>query len=261
MNHIAEEQFEDIMQGNISSPAHLDKCPECQNRLAEKQALARKLRSAFEPVQAGADLAERVRRQINLTDRSRQSTAPDKHARRTGWNRRIWSPLAAAAAILIVAVPVGLYLNSTSQVKAAQAELFNIHQQNLGPHREFYSEDNPEKLAEYFKSKLGFTPTFPCTGQGLAIRGCCVAHFRGRIVGSYVVDSPSGVLSVIVVTDTPKSMGMTRLAKKATSNQTLWEGSFARCNMVTVRRGEYSYCAVGEVSHELLTDLIGRLLP
>jgi hypothetical protein len=31
--------------------------------------------------------------------------------------------------------------------------------------------------------------------------------------------------------------------------------------MVTVRLGDYSYCAVGEISHEYLTELLSQLIP
>ena len=153
-----------------------------------------------------------------------------------------------------------MHFGTSSTAKAAQAELVGIHQDNLGPDRVFFSDAEPQKLAEYFKSELGFSPAFPCTGQGMAIRGCCVAHFRERIVGSYVVDTPEGVISIIVVTDTPKSLGMRRMSERTGSGQTCWKASFARCSMVTVRLGDYSYCAVGEISHKYLLELISRLL-
>ena len=264
MNHITDEQFEDILQHNVSPPAHLDQCQECQKLLAEKRAIAHRLRSAFNSVEPGADLADRIRSQFDLTAKSSQSTESAQPAWTTRLHKRIWSPLAAAAAMLVVAVPLGLYFASPSQAKAAQAELVKIHRHNLSPHREFYNHADPEKLAEYFKDKLGFTPAFPCTGQGMAIRGCCVAHFKGQIVGSYVVDTPRGIISVIVVTDTPKEIGMTYMPEKKGDEQSFWKSSYAQCNMVTVRLGGYSYCAIGEfseTSHQYLKDLLRRLLP
>ncbi len=261
MNHLTDEQFEDIMQGEVSPPAHLNRCKDCREHLVEKQAMAEKLRLAFRSVQADTALADRIRRQLNLT-----ATVPQiaEHAERP-WmhrlHRRLWSGLAAAAVLLAVLIPIGLYLTTASNASAAQAELVKIHQRNLKPHSEFYNSTDPEKLAEYFKNKLGFTPAFPCIGQGMSIRGCCVAHFRSRIVGSYVVDTPQGVISVIIVTDTPQSIGMTRMSEQTDHGHTFWSGSFARCNMVTVRLGDYSYCAVGEVPHEILAQLLSRLLP
>ena len=261
MNHLTDEQFEDILGGKVFPPAHLDQCPECQKLLAEKRAIAQRLRSAFNSVEPSADLADRIRSQFNLAGQSSQFT---KSAHPARWHKRIWPPLAAAAAILVIAVPLGLYFTSASQVKAAQAELVKIHRHNLSPDREFYNNADPEKLAEYFKDKLGFTPAFLCTGQGMAIRGCCVAHFKGRIVGSYVVDTPGGIISVIVVTDTPKAIGMTLMPEEKGDEQIYWKSSYAQCNMVTVRLDSYSYCAIGEISetsYVYLKNLLSRLLP
>jgi hypothetical protein len=161
-------------------------------------------------------------------------------------------------------MPMIIFFSSPSAATAAQAELAMIHQQNLSSHREFFNDADPEKLAEYFKDKLGFTPAFPCTGQGMAIRGCCVAYFKGQIVGSSIVDTPKGVISIIVVTDTPKEMGMSHISWKKGYEQGLWKSSYAQCSMVATRLSGNSYCAIGdvsEISYEYLMDLLSRLLP
>lgn len=264
MNHLTDEQFEDVLQGSVAPPAHLAQCPQCQKLLAEKLAIAHRLRSAFNAVGPGADLARRIRRHCNLAAQSSPFTEPAHHPWTARLHKRMWPPLAAAAAILVIAVPLALYFTSVPQAKAAQAELVKIHQHNLSPHREFYENANPQKLAEYFKDNLGFTPAFPCTGQGMEIRGCCVAHFKGQIVGSYVVDTPRGIISVIIVTDTPNEIGMNPMPGKKEHEQRFWKSSYAHCNMVTVRLGGYSYCAIGEISetsYKYLTELLSRLLP
>lgn len=259
MSHMTDEQLEDILQGEETGLAHLGECEHCRGRLAEKKAITQRLRSAFDSVHAGPELADRIRHKLNAdaadggVDQPGQRLLPWHH------RRQMWPGLAAAAAILIVLVPLSIYLGSPSSAKAAQAELVKIHNHNLSPDHEFYSEAEPEKLAEYFKSKLGFNPRLPELGHGMAIRGCCVKHFRGEVVGSYVVDTPQGVMSVIVVTDMPESLGIVGKFKKG--NQTYWKSSFAKCDMVSVRIGGYSYCAVGEISHEYLTELLSRLIP
>ncbi|MHC4494238.1 MAG: anti-sigma factor family protein [Planctomycetota bacterium] len=261
MNHMTDEQFEDILQGEDIDLAHLTECQDCRDRLAEKKAIAERLRSAFGSVQASPALVDRLRQKLRASATAATTDGPVQRVspRRHRW--QIWPGLAAAAAVLIVLVPLSLYFGSPSAARAAQAELVGIHHENLGPDREFFSDAEPEKLAEYFKNELGFSPAFPCTGHGMAIRGCCVAHFRERIAGSYVVDTPQGVISIIVVTDTPKSMGMSRMLEKTRAGQACWKASFARCSMVTVRLGDYSYCAVGEISHKYLLELISRFLP
>ena len=264
MNHLTDEQFEDIMQGGDIDSTHLNQCRDCRDRLAEKQAMAAKLRSAFASVKADAGLEDRIRCQINQNSETTETAKSIQHTWTTRLHHKIWPALTAAAAIFIVLVPLSMYVLTPSTATAAQAELVMIHQQNLGPHREFYNDADPEKLANYFKDKLGFVPAFPCTGQGMAIRGCCVAHFKERIVGSYVVDTPRGIISIIVVADTPKEMGMTQMPEKTGYEQSLWKSSYAQCNMVTVRLGDYSYCAIGEISkisHKYLKDLLNRLLP
>ena len=256
MNHLNDEQFEDIMQGEDIDLTHMKQCEDCRNRLAEKQAIASRLRSAFSSTRAGADLAERIRHRINTTAEVTMTFQRTWLKRRS---RQLRPVLAAAAAILIVLVPLSLYFGLSPAASAAQAELVKIHEHNLSQDHEFYSEAEPEKLAEYFKSKLGFNLRLPEPGHGMALRGCCVRHFRGQVVGSYVVDTPEGVMSVVVVTDKPESLGITAKFKKG--QHTYWKSSFAKCDMVSVRIGDYSYCAVGEISHEYLTELLSRLLP
>ncbi|MHC4153251.1 MAG: hypothetical protein ACYSSP_14320 [Planctomycetota bacterium] len=259
MNHLTDEQFEDIIQGEDIDLAHLKQCKDCQNRLTEKQAIAERLRSAFNSTQASSDLAERIHHGLDATAGIKMPAQPSEHTWLSRRSRQFWPVLATAAAILIVIVPLSLYFGAPSAASAAQAELVKIHNHNLSPGHEFYSEAEPEKLAEYFKDKLGFNPRLPESGQGMALRGCCVRHFRGKIVGSYVVETPEGVMSIVVVTDKPESLGIKSKFQK--DQYTYWKSSFAKCDMVTVRIDHYSYCAVGEISHEYLTELLSQLLP
>ena len=68
MNHLTNEQLEDIMQGQNIDLTHLNQCKDCQERLTEKQAIAAKLRSAFMSVKANESLAGRIRNQIIITN-------------------------------------------------------------------------------------------------------------------------------------------------------------------------------------------------
>jgi anti-sigma factor RsiW len=258
MSHLSDEQLEEIIQGKKSASTHLEDCNECRGRLAEKEALARRLRSAFASVKAGEELMGRIRQQLNVSSMTTEQMGVKRLLGiRFSW--RDWSAIAAVAAVLIVAILFVFYVAAPPAVVAAQAELVKIHEHNLSANHEFYSEADPEKLAEYFKTKLGFSPTMPRPGRGLALRGCCVRHFRGQVVGSYVVETPQGVMSIVVVTDRPESLGMGQ--KFQHGQYTFWKSSFAKCDMVTARLGDYSYCAVGEISHEYLTELLGRLMP
>ena len=265
MNHLSDQQLEDICQGRTERPEHLGDCPQCQSRLAQKQQIAEKLRSAFSSIKPPAGLDSSIREQIASAEQGGQGDPqPERHVPLpppTRVHNRLWPLMAAAAAIVVVLIPLGIYLSVSPQATAAQEALANIHHQNLDGPAEFYNNADPEKLAQYFKNKLGFSPAFPCTGNGMAIRGCCLAHFKGSIVGSYVVDTPKGVISVIVVTDTPESIGMTQMPSSADHAQNLWKGSFAHCKMITLTQDNLSYCAVAELPHKYLAELLNRLLP
>ena len=256
MIHLTDEQFEEIMQGIDIDSEHLSSCHLCQSRLEEKQALANRLRSAFNNINPAEKLLHKVRQQVNLSrpEKSFNKTIFNLHHHWRGWIAAISS----AAAVLIL-VSFIVYLSAPSQAAAAQAELVKIHQHNISGNHEFYSEAEPEKLAVYFKKNLGFNPRLPEPGRGLALRGCCVRHFQGQITGSYVVDTPEGVMSVIVVTDKPESLGIADKFKHG--EHIFWKSAFAKCDMVSVRIGDYTYCAVGEISYEYLTDLLSKLIP
>ncbi len=203
MTHLTDEQFEDVVQGLAPEPAHLAECPACRDRLAERRAVRDRLRSAMASVRPDAALAERIRRATE-TARAVPTAAPAKRLAHRPLPRLAWASLAAAAVILI-AVTTILYLTAPN---SAQAELVRIHTANLSASPGFYAEADPAKLAEYLKTELGFQPAAPQLGQGMAMRGCCVAHFQGHAVGSYVVKTPRGSLSIIVVPQTPAQLGM-----------------------------------------------------
>jgi hypothetical protein len=259
MNHLTDEQFEDIMQGEDVDLTHVGQCRDCRDRLAERRAIAGRLRSAFGSVAADVGLTDRIRRQLSMGPASAKAVEHIGSAGPLRLHWRLWSALAAAAVILLVALPLSLYLGAPSAAQAAQAGLVKIHRHNLTPDHRFHSEAEPEKLADYFKNKLGFDVRLPRPERGLALRGCCVSHFRGQVAGSYVVDTPDGVMSIVVVTDKPESLGIA--GKFRRGQHTYWKSSFAKCDMVSVRIGDYSYCAVGEISHEYLTELLSQLLP
>ncbi len=258
MNHLTNEQLEQILQGIDDHSDHLKDCENCRARLEEKKAIASRLRKAFENVSPKEELVQTIKRQINMqSDPSWQKRTMNLLGFKAHWKG--WATAVSAMAALFIMAPVFIGLMYPSSAMAAQKELVNIHKSNLSEDLEFHSEADPEKLAEFFKEKLGFNPRMPNTGHGLALRGCCVRHFQEQVVGSYVVDTPEGVMSIVVVTDSPELIGIDE--KFELGGYTYFKSSFAMCDMVSVRIGDYSYCAVGEVSHNYLTELLSRLLP
>lgn len=255
MNHLTEGQFEAILQGEIQVPDHVAACPKCSALLAEKRALAARLRQTFTSVRASADLADRIGANIDATvTKSRPRTIF------LAAHRRLWSALATAAAILVIAIPVGLYLNTSSQAKAAQTELVGIHKQNVESLDELFIHEDPNELAGYLASKTGHAPTMLCPKSGLTMCGCSTRQFRGRTVGSYVVKGPGGPVSIVVIPDSPKSLGMKAEKGKQPSQQAVWRSRCGGCNMASVRIGDRSYYAVGQVTQENLDSVLTDLL-
>ena len=258
MNHLTDEQFEDLIQGKDVRFAHLKDCIECRGRLSEKQALASRLRLAFAKIKPQDSLAEQIRRKLNVNSMRVKHTG-ERQLLNVLFQRRRWLSLASAAAVLIIATPLVFFLVEPSSAYAAKAELVKIHNDNLSANHDFYNQADPKKVAEYFKNRLGVSPIILRARQGQSLRGCCLCRFRGQIVGSYVVETPQGMISIIVVTDRPQSLGMDRKFRRG--QRTFWVSSFAGCKLVAVRIGQHSYCAVGEVPDAQLTELLVRLVP
>ena len=255
MNHLTEEQFDDILQGSLPEPEHISRCELCKRILEEKKAVINRLRSAFVSISPDENLVKGIRKKLISPVKGIEEKEHKHHLWIFSFKAIVWQ---AAAAVIIIAVVLGIYMVGPQPVMAAPAELVKIHQNNLSDNHGFYSESDPEKLAEYLKDELGFSPSLPELGRGMALRGCCVKHFRGQVAGSYVVDTPEGIISIVIVTDEPNSLEMK--SKFEQQGHIFYKDSFAKCNMVTTRLGNYSYCAVGQVSHEYLTELLNQLI-
>jgi hypothetical protein len=259
MNHLTEEQFEDILQG-AQVPDHVEDCPQCRGVLAEKQALAERLRQTFTSIRAGSDLADRIRANLGTVSDNTPATKSHPRAILLVTRRRLWSGLAAAAAVLLVAIPLVLYIGTSSQAHAAQRELVGIHKQNLESMDELFVHDDPHELARHLEDQIGHAPAMICTGSKLKVCGCCTRQFQGRTVGSYVVEAEGGPVSIVVVPDSPKTLGMKAERQVSSSQRPIWRASCQGCNMATVRIGDRSYCALGQVNHNELTAVLDNLL-
>ncbi|MBL7134491.1 MAG: hypothetical protein ISS78_10370, partial [Phycisphaerae bacterium] len=237
---------------------HLAECDQCRLSVEQMTAHRERLRAAMADVRAPAGLAGRIRADLAAAE---VAPAPGRKPGRIRHHlrARLWPFVAAAAALVLMGLPLGVYFWGPSPVSAAQRQLRDIHKSNLTDGKHFYSQDEPAKLAQYFRDELGFTPVMPKLHQGMEMRGCCVAHFRDRPVGSYVVQTPVGIISVIVVPDKPESLDMKSSVLR--NGSTYYIGGFAKSNMAAVRLNDLTYCAVGEVQDNLLLHLLDRLVP
>jgi len=255
MTHLTDEQLESILQGESLKTDHLSGCELCQSRLKEKQALAARLKTAFAGVAPSEALAQKIRSQFASRAPTEVESGTTRRMTVTHHWKRWTATLSSAAAILII----GLLLKATLMPTPVYAALVEIHQYNLSKGLGYLPQTDPNVLAEHFQKELGFNPRLPELGHGLQLRGCCIKHFKGTVVGSYVVDTPQGIISIVAVQDNPATMGMkTRSHVKA---QTYYHSQFAKCDMIAVRIENYTYCAIGEVSPDYLQTLLEKLIP
>ena len=237
MKHLTDEQFEAILSGDQPECGHVVQCESCRERLVEGRAVRSRVRRAFDGLQAPEGLEARIRRQVAESTEREVVKVAVRPVHRISLRR--WAmPLAIAAGLLLIVIPTVLFLSLAEPAVAAQEELYRIHQHSVSPHTELRTDADPSQLAEYLKAELGFKPAVPKLGMGMELRGCCIVHFRDKPVGSYVVQTPQGVISVIVVKESPQALGMRESVRRR--GHTYEAGSFAKCNMVTLEMGGYT---------------------
>lgn len=261
MTHLSDEQLEDVLNDPARDEGHLSQCAACQERLEGHRAVRRRLQSAFASVSAPMGLADRIRAAVEAQaapEGAAPLARPPAGAGRTLARVRRYAWALAAAACVVLATPLLVHLLHPAEAGAATRELVSIHRMNLADEGEMFSDDEPAHLAQYFKDKLGFAPAMPRLNQGMAIRGCCIAHFRGQIVGSYVVATPRGLISVIAVRQGPAELKLGNPIQR--DGLTVYRGAFATNQLAAIRAGEYTYCAVGEVPSQSLVQLLGLLV-
>ena len=247
MTHLTSEEFEDILRGLSDPRDHLAQCPTCSGKLAEMRAIQDRLRKAFGPVEPGPDFADRLRRRM--------------------WLRRFlgrWG-IASVAALVMIGVGLAIFLSEPEVAVAARGELVKIHEDSLA-RCECDTEDDTTcrgsdrgKLEAFLKSRVGFVPMFPDVRSKGALRGACVARFRGQAVGAYVLQRPGHpAVSVIVIDDPPDTLGFGHKFRHV--DRRFWACSAKGCRLAAVRLGRYTYCAVGDVGRELLTAILAELV-
>ncbi len=257
MSHLTDEQLEDILQGRAEVPEHVDRCPECRDRLGEKRALARRVNKAFSSIHAGAGLADRIRAEITAAGQSTARTEAGPRILPLRARRRIWSGLALAAAILIVAIPKGLHIDTGSRVKAAQTALAGIHRINLDSLEQLMEEDGSGKQCRCLAGTRDEGMAMPCCKRGLCMCGCQTRDFQGRVVPSCVIEQPNTPpISVVLVPESPEDLGMTLGASRTATGQAIWHATCGACNMASVRLGAGSCCVIGDVPPENLAALL-----
>jgi hypothetical protein len=171
-----------------------------------------------------------------------------------------WSAWVGLAAILILAVSLFFRFGDPSFPARAQTALVQIHLANLAPGTKLFRD--PEKLSSYLNLELGFVPRFPKKTPAITIRGCEVRKFFKKPVASYILDTPAGEVSIIVISQHPSSLGLKEsLGRAGDDTGTCWVQSLGKVNLAAVRRSNVSYFAVGSLSQEKLIEALMAAYP
>jgi hypothetical protein len=268
MSHLTPEQIEQWVQEPQGAPDHARECLSCRQRLDEALEIRRRLRRAYATIHADEALGRQVAASLRAAEDDRPAAAgsttraaalPLAAANRSRLLARWLPPSLAAAAILIAAVALSLYVAGPQPAQAAPAELAQIHQANLMPHADLHGSADPNQVADYLRKELGFVPAMPQLGAGRELRGCCVAYFRNRPVGSYVMETGRGIISIIVLRDKAGSLSLGDQTRR--QDRTYHTGAFARNCLAAVEIDGFTYCAVGQTDAPWLIDLLLSLLP
>jgi len=250
MTHLTDEQFEGALAGSADTAEHLAACDACRARLESMRAMRSRMQAAFKTVSPPPALLAKIR--------SQTVEAKPVSSKRVLRLMRV-VPLAAAACALIV-LGIMVY-NDPDEATAAQPELARIHNKHLaGPAgtETMYTSDDPKALAAFLKSKLGDAPVLADTGDSAKVTCCCVDRFRGRPVGSYILHTPDGIISVVLLTDPIESLKLSHtLRRDGRSYKACKSGN---CNIVAAAKGKYTYCVVGQADHDVLLDVLVQIL-
>lgn len=246
MSHLSKENIEDILQGRMPEPDHVRECHDCRASLEEARALAARLHSAFGSLHAGSGLLAGIR--------AATIEKPSVKPIRIHTYRRWWSSVAAAAVILLCMVPIGLFMKTSSQVRASQGALSGIHHQGLEHPDRFFHAGDPNHMADHLEKLTGQRPVMVCTAKGLVVVGCCTCTFMGREVATYMVTAKAGPISIVVLPESPADVGLEH-------DETLgmWTATSRCCRLAAIQLGDCTYCAVGDVPHAALAEVLAQL--
>lgn len=257
MSHLTDEQCEELLQGADLDQTHLRQCEHCRLRLAEKQALAGRLRSAFSGVGPDVALTQRIRNQVSVR------SAPAGVGPALGFKQRarLWrTGLSAAAAVLVVVCLLAFSL-TPSTAQATPSILARIHAQNMVGQHEFWAETDVNALSVHYAERLGFKAQLPCPCQRFKLCSCCIKPCTETktVLGTYVVGTEQGIVTVAVVRDRPATLADGGIIQEG--QRRFYQGRCGPSHMVAVRIDDKTYCAIGKMSHVDLKGLLAQLTP
>lgn len=261
MSRWNDDHFESILSGQTPAPPEGQSDQELLRRLETHRAIKDRLRRAFAGVKPDAALEARLRRRLAAADQRSAATVPA--AGGSLWSRlrlrRSLAPVLAAAALIVAAaIPLSvLFLQQPAQ--AAQKEFAAIHGKHQAGGKYLFRAADVAQLAAHLKAELPYEPGIPRVRPGDKVCGCCVDRFLGQPVGSYLLETPQGLVSLIVAQAAPDTLDLSHKIER--DGRIIYACGYAECRIAGVRSNGVSYYAVGKLPRETLIDLLMQVVP
>jgi anti-sigma factor RsiW len=227
--------------------AHLDGCADCTRADTVEQELTRLLEQRLPQHPASLALKRR------LAARWVERPAP-----RAWWSRRrAWlAPTLAAAAVVLVAVPVVVYERNTAR---AAREAVNDHLRVLASPRPLDVESGGlHQVKPWFGGRLDFAPVVTFEGDAdFPLKGGSLGYFRDRKAAVFVYARRLHPISLLVFRADGLPWPSRDLSRiNGVDASVAAERGF---NVIAWQQGELGYALVSDVDVRELTTLASRL--
>ncbi|PYM14036.1 MAG: hypothetical protein DMD81_19240 [Candidatus Rokuibacteriota bacterium] len=235
--------------------AHLEGCVDCTRADAVEQELTSILEHRLPQHPASLALKRRLAQQW-----------PARTVERSWWSRwqRSLVPALAAAAVIVVAMPVLYYERAASRMASERAgmvaEAVNDHLRVLTSQHPLDVESNQfHQVKPWFEGRLDFAPAVPFQGDAdFPLKGGAVGYFRDRKAAVFVYGRRLHPISLLVFRADglawPQT-GLTRIG--AADAYATAERGFS---VILWRSGELGYALVSDVNAEELRQLAAKVI-
>jgi hypothetical protein len=225
------------------------------------EALRDRLQTAWQSIQPTPAFVGQLQQAIRDAQESSPSPAAGRILPFPRLVQKFVLPAAAAAAAIVL---FALILPPGGQLKADQQALRSIHEANLEANLaggaaaevDYHPASDIGAVRKQLARHLHEDIRVP-NGPGLRMCGWATPKFRGRVVGSYLVEVHGQPVSVIVARAQVEELHFDNSGRR-NGRVFFWCG-FGDCRMAAVQMGELVYVSVGEkgqFSHEALVGFL-----
>jgi hypothetical protein len=253
---ITETKLEELVRGETDESELDDE--DVASAVEGHRALQQRLQTAFNSVRPGIHTFVRIQSAV-----SSAGIQPPSDVRHTRPFPR-WHVAVSAAAMVLVVLGAAMLLGpganpptepGSAPGKIAQAVLAHIHSETAS-HPAHPSEDWTE-LRGYLAETTGIAPR-RVSGSRLRLVGGSRTELFGESAASYVMQTPQGPVTVVVMRMHPDRLNFDHC--REVDARRLWACGFREYRMVAVRVGKLTYCCIGKLDHDKLSQILLPLL-